>query len=64
MNEETLSTARTPPDPTTLPVVGSAVAAIRGGLEFTERMAREYGDVVASTNAVPADLIAVRFERR
>ncbi|WP_082230500.1 cytochrome P450 [Haloprofundus marisrubri] len=35
-----------PPGPNGLPVVGSAIDAIRGGLTFSERMAREYGDVV------------------
>lgn len=35
-----------PPGPTGVPIVGSAVASIPGGLKFTERMAREYGDVV------------------
>ncbi|MFB6109133.1 MAG: cytochrome P450 [Haloplanus sp.] len=35
-----------PPGPTGLPVVGSTPAMVRGGLEFRERMAREYGDVV------------------
>ncbi|WP_224450609.1 cytochrome P450 [Haloprofundus salilacus] len=35
-----------PPGPDGLPVVGSAVASIRGGLDFSERMAREYGDIV------------------
>lgn len=35
-----------PPGPTGAPIIGSAVASILGGLEFTERMAREYGDVV------------------
>ncbi|MFC6825023.1 cytochrome P450 [Halopelagius fulvigenes] len=36
----------TPPGPRGLPVLGADPAMIRGGLEFTSRMAREYGDVV------------------
>jgi cytochrome P450 len=39
-----------PPGPSGLPVVGSTPAAILGGLEFRERMAREYGDVVHWTS--------------
>ncbi|WP_117595471.1 MULTISPECIES: cytochrome P450 [Haloprofundus] len=35
-----------PPGPDGLPLLGSAIASIRGGLAFSERMAREYGDVV------------------
>ncbi|MDS0297672.1 cytochrome P450 [Halogeometricum sp. S1BR25-6] len=35
-----------PPGPSGLPVVGSMVQANLGGLEFRERMAEEYGDVV------------------
>lgn len=35
-----------PPGPDGLPVVGAAPQSMLGGLEFTERVAREYGDVV------------------
>ncbi|KZN25773.1 cytochrome P450 [Haladaptatus sp. R4] len=35
-----------PPGPSGLPVVGAAPHAILGGLDFRERMANEYGDVV------------------
>ena len=40
------ATIEYPPGPTGLPVVGSMPASILGGLEFRERMADEYGDVV------------------
>ncbi|GAB7095214.1 cytochrome P450 [Halolamina litorea] len=35
-----------PPGPDGLPVVGAVPQSIRGGLDFTERVAREYGDIV------------------
>lgn len=35
-----------PPGPSGLPIVGAMPASILGGLEFRERVAREYGDVV------------------
>ncbi|WP_254862248.1 cytochrome P450 [Halovivax gelatinilyticus] len=35
-----------PPGPSGLPIVGAVPASILGGLEFRERVAREYGDIV------------------
>jgi cytochrome P450 len=35
-----------PPGPTGLPVVGAMPYSVLGGLEFRERMAEEYGDIV------------------
>ncbi|WP_433629993.1 cytochrome P450 [Halomicrococcus sp. NG-SE-24] len=35
-----------PPGPSGLPIVGAMPRSILGGLEFRERMAREYGDIV------------------
>ena len=40
------SGAELPPGPSGLPIVGSMPASILGGLEFRERMVKEYGDVV------------------
>lgn len=45
MRNETMS-GETPPGPRGLPVLGADPAMIRGGLDFTSRMAHEYGDVV------------------
>ena len=46
MRDDTTHADEKPPGPTGLPVVGSQVAMLRGGLGFSMRMAREYGDVV------------------
>ena len=46
MRNDTTRTGETPPGPSGLPLVGSQVAMLRGGLDFSMRMAREYGDVV------------------
>ena len=40
------TTGEFPPGPDGLPVVGAVPESIVGGLEFTERVAHEYGDVV------------------
>jgi cytochrome P450 len=46
MRDDTTHADETPPGPSGLPIVGSQVAMLRGGLDFSMRMAREYGDVV------------------